>query len=202
MKNTVAINRSAAVVSLALLIASTGSGVGAEEGTQMLSNGWPQPVRQASVVQPVATQQVHRAAHNAPSSNARIPQNALRSRISQPARQTVQPAPVRQAGHIHDHHWHEPVAVMSPDLHQHQIIQAPGRKKPSTIQRHHEKAQKYHPPHLSWHHFQQSQAKLPMANQRETWKTPYSYGHFGASGKRHWSKHHGYRDRYTEWRRN
>ena len=42
-------------------------------------------------------------------------------------------------------------------------------------------------------------AMLPNANRSETWKTPYSYGYFGASGKRQWSLSHGYRDRYTQW---
>jgi hypothetical protein len=45
------------------------------------------------------------------------------------------------------------------------------------------------------------QAAIPGAAAPKTaWKQPYSYGYFGASGKRHWSKHHGYRDRATEWR--
>jgi hypothetical protein len=44
-------------------------------------------------------------------------------------------------------------------------------------------------------------AAIPGAAAPKTaWKQPYSYGYFGASGKRHWSKHHGYRDRVTEWR--
>jgi hypothetical protein len=44
-------------------------------------------------------------------------------------------------------------------------------------------------------------AAIPGAVAPKTaWKQPYSYGYFGASGKRHWSKHHGYRDRATEWR--
>ncbi len=40
---------------------------------------------------------------------------------------------------------------------------------------------------------------IPGARQTPVWKTPYSYGHFGASGKKHWSMHYGYRDRYTQW---
>ncbi|QDT06009.1 hypothetical protein K227x_44160 [Rubripirellula lacrimiformis] len=43
-------------------------------------------------------------------------------------------------------------------------------------------------------------ATIPNARRREVWKTPYSYGYFGASGSRSWSNHHGYRDRYSEWR--
>lgn len=58
-----------------------------------------------------------------------------------------------------------------------------------------------HPPFTS--HQQRAQAPpavLPGARQRHVWKAPYSYGYFGASAARHWSLHHGYRDRYTEWR--
>ncbi|MEM9646651.1 MAG: hypothetical protein AAF989_16795 [Planctomycetota bacterium] len=40
---------------------------------------------------------------------------------------------------------------------------------------------------------------IPYSQRQTTWKTPYAYGYFGASGKRHWSKHHGYRDRVTQW---
>ena len=31
------------------------------------------------------------------------------------------------------------------------------------------------------------------------WKTPYSYGHFGASRTRQWSLHHGHQQSYTQW---
>ncbi len=31
------------------------------------------------------------------------------------------------------------------------------------------------------------------------WKTPYSYGHFGASRTRQWSLHHGHQQTYTQW---
>ena len=47
---------------------------------------------------------------------------------------------------------------------------------------------------------QPSQASIPGATERATWKQPYSYGYFGSSSSRHWGKHHGYRDRYTEYR--
>ena len=47
---------------------------------------------------------------------------------------------------------------------------------------------------------QPSQATIPDARERATWKQPYSYGYFGASGNPHWGKHHGYRDKYTEFR--
>ena len=43
-------------------------------------------------------------------------------------------------------------------------------------------------------------ATIAGAREREVWKQPYSYGYFGSSHQRHWTKHHGYRDRYTEWR--
>ncbi|TWU26948.1 hypothetical protein Pla52o_08040 [Novipirellula galeiformis] len=57
-----------------------------------------------------------------------------------------------------------------------------------------------HPPHAS--HQQRNigtPALIPNAKESSSWKTPYSYGYFGASGKRSWSKHTGYRDRYTQW---
>lgn len=47
---------------------------------------------------------------------------------------------------------------------------------------------------------QPRQARIPDARERPTWKQPYSYGYFGSSGNRHWGTHHGYRDRYTEYR--
>lgn len=40
---------------------------------------------------------------------------------------------------------------------------------------------------------------IPGATQRPVWKTPYAYGYFGASGKKHWSRSHGYHDRRTQW---
>ncbi|WP_146515610.1 hypothetical protein [Rubripirellula amarantea] len=43
-------------------------------------------------------------------------------------------------------------------------------------------------------------ATIPNAKQTGTWKQPYSYGYFGGSGTRHWSKNYGYRDRTTEFR--
>jgi hypothetical protein len=59
-----------------------------------------------------------------------------------------------------------------------------------------------HPPvHLLRHHTAQAPpAVIPDASQREVWKTPYSYGYFGASGSRQWTRHFGYRDRDKEWR--
>lgn len=43
-------------------------------------------------------------------------------------------------------------------------------------------------------------ASIPGGRERPVWKQPYSYGYFGASGNRRWETHHGYRDRYTEYR--
>ncbi|TWU60203.1 hypothetical protein Poly51_04780 [Rubripirellula tenax] len=57
-----------------------------------------------------------------------------------------------------------------------------------------------HPGYRLHHQIQPVTASIPNAKRQETWKTPYSYGYFGASGTRQWSMHHGYRDRYIEWR--
>jgi hypothetical protein len=59
-----------------------------------------------------------------------------------------------------------------------------------------------HPlPHLIHQHTTRtSPAVIPSASQREVWKTPFSYGYFGANGSRHWIRHYGYRDRDKEWR--
>ncbi len=56
-------------------------------------------------------------------------------------------------------------------------------------------------PHLLNHHATQAPpAVIPDASHREVWKSPYSYGFFGASGSRQWTRHYGYRDRGKEWR--
>lgn len=85
-------------------------------------------------------------------------------------------------------------------LHPHRIIESPDLRTNSrspTTRGHSQK----HPPHLSQHRpIQPSQALLPQARERQTWKTPYSYGYFGAGNTRQWTLHHGYRDRYSEWR--
>ena len=44
-----------------------------------------------------------------------------------------------------------------------------------------------------------SPTTIPFAKESVGWKAPYSYGYFGATGKRQWSLHHGYRDRHTDW---
>ncbi|TWT93647.1 hypothetical protein Pla100_41650 [Neorhodopirellula pilleata] len=40
---------------------------------------------------------------------------------------------------------------------------------------------------------------IPGATVEPRWKAPYSYGHFGAEGKRSWTRQYGYRDRYLQW---
>ena len=58
-----------------------------------------------------------------------------------------------------------------------------------------------HPPFSSHRRrIQPAPAMVPDGKQRAIWKSPYSYGYFGATRTRHWSLHYGYRDRYTEWR--
>ena len=42
-------------------------------------------------------------------------------------------------------------------------------------------------------------AVVSGASQVPVWKTPFSYGYFGARGTKHWHWHHGYRDRRSEW---
>jgi len=83
-------------------------------------------------------------------------------------------------------------------LHPHHVlVPTTGQSNPKSASRGHQQVLddlKHHRP------MQPPVAMLPESNRRPTWKTPYSYGHFGASGKRHWSLHNGYRDRVTEWR--
>lgn len=45
----------------------------------------------------------------------------------------------------------------------------------------------------------QPRQTIPGATVAPSWKTPYSYGYFGSEGKRHWTRQHGYRDRYLQW---
>lgn len=42
---------------------------------------------------------------------------------------------------------------------------------------------------------------IPDANRIPVWKTPYSYGHFGATRNRQWSFHNGYQQTYSQWTR-
>jgi hypothetical protein len=122
--------------------------------------------------------------------------------------QRVWPAPVRQAQYTEAMEGSIggadlvalPVNALrdSMPLRPHQIIRAPNRQARSV----HRQSGPAQPDLPQWSHhkpIQPSTALLPEANQREIWKTPYSYGYFGASGSRHWTRHYGYRDRYTQW---
>ena len=105
----------------------------------------------------------------------------------------------------------DPVAMVA-GTHAHQVIQAP-RIDDSVGSYPHTRAG--HPattnptpksgidpvPHLLNHHATQPPAAaIPDASYREVWKSPFSYGYFGASGSRKWTRHFGYRDRDKEWR--
>ena len=46
---------------------------------------------------------------------------------------------------------------------------------------------------------QEAAVAIPGANRMPVWKTPYSYGHFGASRNRQWTKHRGHQDSYLQW---
>ncbi|WP_372723637.1 hypothetical protein [Novipirellula sp.] len=80
----------------------------------------------------------------------------------------------------------------------HRVIRSPEFSLPK-----HKLGERYsqtHPPHGSHHQRKLgTPATIPQAKESASWKTPYSYGYFGATSKRSWSKHTGYRDRYTEW---
>ncbi len=87
--------------------------------------------------------------------------------------------------------------------HAHRVIRAPSLQPPGQQKAAGKTSKKHlvHPPYSSHRRrIQPAPATLPGGKERQTWKSPYSYGYFGASGTRHWSLHHGYRDRYTEWR--
>ena len=128
------------------------------------------------------------------------------------AKSQAWPAPVRNVGYIEElpeftesagyqssGYLHAgPLNSLRTPLQPHHVIRSPDRGPAAA---NHKSKGVPHPPHHSFHRrVQPAPAMLPEANQREVWKTPYSYGYFGASGTRHWTKHHGYRDRYTEWR--
>ncbi len=40
---------------------------------------------------------------------------------------------------------------------------------------------------------------IPAAVRQPVWKTPYSYGYFGAGRKRQWTLHYGFPQTYTQW---
>lgn len=88
-------------------------------------------------------------------------------------------------GHsIHGHSVHGPLLPTLPGVVNDPISAGPGRIGLGT----------------HWiKNYPQHQPSIPGATVAPRWKTPYSYGHFGAEGKRHWTRQHGYRDRYLQW---
>ena len=106
----------------------------------------------------------------------------------------------------------ETIGLPSPT---HRVIRSPGQSQAAESTRkgsrhgiHHkaeairDRHRKTHPDHSSIHRrIQPEPPTIPGGREQEAWKQPYSYGYFGASGERHWSMQHGYRDRYTQWTR-
>lgn len=94
----------------------------------------------------------------------------------------------------------------NPQLQPHDLLRSPAQTAHPRAGGRHSNSGGKHSNHWAWlhqkkhHPIQPPAALLPESNSRPVWKTPFSYGHFGASGTRHWSTHHGYRDRTVEWR--
>jgi hypothetical protein len=42
-------------------------------------------------------------------------------------------------------------------------------------------------------------ATIPRAATEPVWRQPYAYGYFGARPKRHWHRHFGWNQSYTQW---
>ncbi len=165
------------VLAAVLLLAhspASGQSVPASPG-QMGSRVWPPPVRR-------------------PANSKSDPARSSRVRTAQHLDVVPSMSTWGQDGEFTD----LPVNALRASSPQHRVIRSPSlQPKPDHLKRH----ASSHPPHLSHHRpIQPSPAVLPDANQQETWKTPYSYGYFGASSSRHWSRHHGYRDHSTQWR--
>lgn len=78
-----------------------------------------------------------------------------------------------------------------------EVIESPHRQteRSSKIEAH----AKQHVPSLRHHLPQESRAVVHDVSRIPVWKTPYSYGYFGAKDSKHWHRHHGYRDRSLEW---
>lgn len=115
----------------------------------------------------------------------------------------------------------QPSGVTRPPAHR--VIQAPLPARPSSRHRHVPGASSLHhgpilpelpgvendpksagPGHLGLGtHWVRDRASLhppiPGATVAPRWKAPYAYGHFGAEGKRGWTRQYGYRDRYLQW---
>ena len=153
---------------------------------------WPEPVRQA-------------AFQSSASPDASGPSVLVTSQIAEPRTaepQMAEPAavaatswltlpPTRAAAFAAAHHAsHAPA---------HQVIRAPAHlpaRHPGIAPR-----GTAHSPLTATIHrrLQPQSATIPHATVRDVWKTPYSYGYFGASGERRWTRQHGYRDHYTQW---
>ncbi|PHQ32589.1 hypothetical protein [Rhodopirellula bahusiensis] len=99
------------------------------------------------------------------------------------------PQPSSGSLHPHLHHAHQKAAVaVAPLTHPPGVENDPGAKGPGRLG-------------VGEHWVKNPQARqtIPAATVQPRWKTPYSYGYFGAEGKRHWSRQHGYQDRSLQW---
>ncbi|EMB16167.1 hypothetical protein [Rhodopirellula europaea] len=97
----------------------------------------------------------------------------------------------QSAGSVHPHlqHAHQKAkATMAPLTHPPGVENDPGAKGPGRL------GVGEH-----WVKNPQTRPTIPAATVQPRWKTPYSYGYFGAEGKRHWSRQHGYQDRSLQW---
>lgn len=147
--------------------------------------------------------------HSVRSSNRRGPASGSTStaRFASPVRivdhrtglQPVQPAlPIHTSPIVPEQTLPGVTSVSgSPAPHAHQIIDSPFRgtdRHGKVITHDH-----HHPPVLKHHFTRPQRAAIPEASREPVWKTPYSYGYFGARGLKHWHRHVGYRDRSIEW---
>ncbi|KLU02371.1 hypothetical protein RISK_005437 [Rhodopirellula islandica] len=97
----------------------------------------------------------------------------------------------QNSGQLHPHWQHahqKAAAAVAPLTHPPGVENDPGAKGPGRLG-------------LGEHWVKNPQARpaIPAATVQPRWKTPYSYGYFGAEGKRHWSRQHGYNDRSLQW---
>ena len=158
---------------------------------------WPEPVRQAafqSSASPDASG--HSVLVRSQTAEPQIaepqiaePQTAASAQVAATSWLTF--PPTHAAGFAPAYH-----ASNSPD---HRVIRAPGHlpaRHPAVGL-----PDAAHSPHTATIHrrLQSRSAAIPHAAVRGVWKTPYSYGYFGASGERRWTRQHGYRDHYTQW---
>lgn len=97
----------------------------------------------------------------------------------------------QSAGSVHPHlqHAHQKAkATVAPLTHPPGVENDPGAKGPGRL------GVGEH-----WVKNPQTRPTIPAATVQPRWETPYSYGYFGAEGKRHWSRQHGYQDRSLQW---